>query len=165
MPRILITGLSGTGKSTVTTALRRRGFAAVDADAPGYSHEIAVDHDEVTGIGGGRDWVWREDRMRDLLAGDEAVLFVSGTSSNQGAFYPSFDHIVLLTAPVEVMLERLATRATNDFGKDPAQRERVVAMRETIEPMLRRGADLEVETTAPVEDVVEAILRHVGIGR
>lgn len=79
--RMLITGLSGTGKSTVIAALRERGYAAVDADAPGYSHEVAVDHGEVTGIGGGRDWVWREDRMRDLLEGDEDVLFVSGTLS------------------------------------------------------------------------------------
>jgi hypothetical protein len=30
-----------------------------------------------------------------------------------------------------------------------------------IEPLLRRGADLEVDTSAPLDDVVAAIRRHV----
>src|SRR2546430_17741022 len=39
----------------------------------------------------------------------------------QVLFYPRFDHIVLLSAPAEVLAERLATRATNPYGKDPAE--------------------------------------------
>jgi hypothetical protein len=34
------------------------------------------------------------------------VLFVQGTTRNQGLFYPRFDHIVLLSAPPEVLTER-----------------------------------------------------------
>jgi hypothetical protein len=49
------------------------------------------------------------------------VLFVQGTTRNQVLFYPRFDHIVLLSAPAEVLAERLATRATNPYGKDPAE--------------------------------------------
>ena len=49
------------------------------------------------------------------------MLFVQGTTRNQVLFYPRFDHIVLLSAPPEILAERLATRAANPYGKDPAE--------------------------------------------
>jgi shikimate kinase len=109
MKRVLLTGMSGTGKSTLIKALAARGYKAVDADDHGLSEWVAVPLDEPTGLGRGQDWVWREDRIQDLLASDDAeVLFLSGCSPNQGTFYPQFDHIVLLTAPAAVIVERLA---------------------------------------------------------
>ncbi|HSM02396.1 MAG TPA: hypothetical protein VK960_08175 [Acidimicrobiia bacterium] len=49
--RVLITGVSGSGKSTVIEALGDRGFDAVDLDAAPYSEEIEVDAAELTGLG------------------------------------------------------------------------------------------------------------------
>ena len=67
-----------------------------------------------------QDWVWREDRIPTLLATEDAgVLFVSGCAANMGQFLPQFDHIILLSAPAGVIVERLATRTTNDYGKHP----------------------------------------------
>jgi dephospho-CoA kinase len=43
MPRILITGLSGVGKSTVVHARRAQGHCAIDMDEPGWSY---VDDDK-----------------------------------------------------------------------------------------------------------------------
>jgi dephospho-CoA kinase len=162
MKRVLITGMSGTGTSTVVSELAARGQKAVDADAPGFSELVSVPSDELTGPGPGKDWVWNEDRVQDLLTtADADVLFVSGCSPNQGKFYPQFDHVVLLSAPAAVIAERLATRTTNDFGKDPGQLGRTLQLQQDIEPVLRRGADLEVDTTAPVDEVVTTILEHV----
>jgi broad-specificity NMP kinase len=161
MKRILITGMSGTGKSTVIAALTRRGYRAVGTDAEGYSHLVTVPEDEPTGLEPGTDWVWREDRMEALLATDEGdVLFVAGTAPNQGTFYDRFDSIILLSAPDEVMAERLATRTTNPYGSRPGEIARSLQMKVMVEPLLRRSADLEIDTSAPLEDVVEAILRH-----
>jgi dephospho-CoA kinase len=167
MKRVLLTGMSGTGKSTVIEELAIRGYRAVDADSDRYSHMVNVRAGEITGVGSGHDWVWREDRIQDLLSTtntkNTGFLFVSGCSSNQRKFYDRFDHIILLTAPVEVTVERLATRTTNTFGKDPAEVERTLQLKQEIEPLLRRGADLEIDTNIPIDQVVDKVLQHAGI--
>jgi hypothetical protein len=108
------------------------------------------------------DWVWREDRIRRLLSSEDGqTLFVSGCKSNQGKFYPQFDHIVLLSAPTHLIVERLATRTTNPYGKHPNELAQVLGYLRTVEPLLRRAASLEVDTSAPLDQVVAAILDHV----
>lgn len=162
--RVLITGVSGVGKSTVIEALQTRWIRAVDVDAPPYSEEIAVDNGELTGLGSGRDWVWRIDLVREIVeSGGDDVLIVSGCSPNQDELYDHFDHVVLLSAPPEVVEKRLTTRTNNPFGKRAGETERALAIQQEIEPLLREGADLEVDTTAPIEVVVSTILGAVGI--
>jgi shikimate kinase len=150
--RILVTGMSGTGKSTVLAGLARRGHRVVDTDYDGWSENVPLPD------GSGREQLWREDLMSALLAQDsDGPLFVSGCASNQSTFYDRFDAVVLLTAPTDVLLERLATRTTNPFGKDPAERDRILKDVATVEPWLRRTATVELSTERPVQDVVEAV--------
>ena len=164
MKRVLITGMSGTGKSSVIAALRSRGFRAVDADEDGYSHLVEVSGDEPTGLEPGTDWLWREDRMDALLRSPgDGLLFVGGCAPNQGLFRDSFDYVILLSAPAEVMAERLRTRTTNPYGHDEAEVARSLAMKELVEPLLRATADLEIDTRLPLDHVVETILRHVDV--
>jgi shikimate kinase len=157
---VLVTGMSGAGKSTVLAELARLGHAAVDTDHGGYIEEVRVP---------GRldpEPLWREDRMAALLDGHRGGhLFIAGTVANQGRFHPRFDAVVLLTAPLEVLLDRLATRTTNDFGKTTAERATIARDVEAVEPLLRRGATVEVDTRRPLADVVDAVLAAAGPAR
>jgi broad-specificity NMP kinase len=157
MKRVLLTGMSGTGKSTVLGELAARGYKTVDTDYGDWLVQVPDgDRD------GQMEWVWDEERMRRLLATEDSeALFVGGTVSNQGKFNPSFDHVVLLSAPTPVLLERLRTRTNNPYGKDPAEVAEILGYVETVEPLLRRRATLEVDTSAPLHDVVETIERLV----
>ncbi len=138
--------MSGTGKSTALAELARRGFRVVDTDEPGWKEPR--DGDEV----------WREDRMAALLAEDDGrTLYVSGCVPNQGAFYDRFDAVVLLSAPADVILERIATRPTNGFGKSPEERARVLADLAETEPLLRTGCTDQIDATQPLDDVVGAL--------
>lgn len=162
MKRILLTGMSGTGKSTIIAELAARGYKAVDADCDEFSEFAEYSGD--TGAFGppvevGRDWVWREDRMQDLLGAEDAdALFLSGCAENMGSFVPQFDHIILLSAPAEVIVARLAARTRNAYGSRPDQVARVLSLMETVEPLLRRIAGYEIDTSASVADVVAAVL-------
>src|SRR3989442_15370091 len=85
--RVLLTGMSGTGKSSVIRALASRGYKAVDTDYDGWSHMVDVPPGASPGGGATQDWLWREDRMAELLANEDAdVLFVSGAAPNQSKF-------------------------------------------------------------------------------
>jgi glutathione S-transferase len=148
--RVLITGMSATGKSTAVAKLAARGYRAVDLDEPGWSHRSPDG-----------DWVWNEPLVEALLAepgGD--VLFVSGCAESQIRFHPQFELIVLLSAPTDVLVERLRTRTTNRYGKRPEELAEVLRFVETVEPRLRRVADVEIDASAPLERVLEQIVAH-----
>jgi hypothetical protein len=68
---VLVTGMSGTGKSSALAELGRRGYRVVDTDEPGWS-EWVVDPGEV----GGGDWLWVEERMSELRDLNEADTLV-----------------------------------------------------------------------------------------
>lgn len=160
--RVLLTGMSGTGKSTTIRALRDLGHRAVDLDEPGWSEYRLWPDSPAPGEVPVREWLWREDRVRALLDGHvDGMLFVSGCAPNQARFRSAFDHVVLLTAPVALTVERLATRTNNDFGKDPAELAKVLADKREIEPLLARGATAQLETSVPVDEVVRALLALV----
>jgi shikimate kinase len=156
--RVLVTGMSGTGKSAALAELGRRGFRVVDTDLPGWSEWIEDEADpDVAG------WYWREDRIDELLdAEDERTLYVSGTVTNQGKFYDRFDAVVLLSAPAEVILERVDRRTTNPYGKDAAERERILFHLETVEPLLRATCTHELDASRPLDEVVAEL---IAIGR
>jgi len=161
--RVLLTGMSATGKSAVISRLAARGYKAVDMDYDGWSELVEVPaRTGLSGLREDRDWLWREDRLATLLSTEDAdVLFISGGATNQVKFYGQFDHIVLLTAPTSVMIERLRSRTNNPYGKHPDELARVLALKETVEPMLRRVADIEIDTSVPIDEVVEKILAVV----
>ncbi len=153
MGRVLVTGMSGTGKSTALAELGRRGFPVVDTDSPRWSDWVRAADDPAG------EWLWREDRMAELLASEhEQTLYVSGCMSNQGRFYDRFDAIVLLSAPVEVILERIEGRTTNDYGKGPGERDRILSHVETVEPLLRATCTHEIDASRPLDDVVDALV-------
>lgn len=134
----------------VLAELASRGHKTVDTDYGGWTERVAD------------EWLWREDRIARLLSTEDAdVLFVSGTVRNQVTFYPRFDHVVLLSAPAEVMRERLRSRTNNPYGKDPDELAEVLGFKQTVEPFLRSAADLEIDTSAPLDQVVARILSLV----
>jgi dephospho-CoA kinase len=106
--------------------------------------------------------MWRQDAIQALLTTEDVdVLFVAGCEENQAKFHTQFDHIVLLSAPLETLVARLATRTNNSYGKAPEELLRFIDDVQTVEPLLRLVASNEVRTTAPVNQVVTTILRLV----
>lgn len=128
--------------------LSELGLQVLDTDEPGWSEWS----DSEPGF------VWCEDRIADLLAGEVGPsLFVSGMVSNQGRFYARFDEIVLLSAPAEVLLRRIAARTTNSYGKTSEQRELVLRDLAEVEPLLRRTCTVEIDATRPLISIVNQL--------
>lgn len=131
---ILVTGMSGVGKSAVLGELHRCGYTTCDAG------ELLVWDGE---------WLFP-----DVLPDTQ---FVAGCASNQGRF--AWDAVVLLTAPVDVMLARIAARTDNSFGKTAGERAKILADTELVVPLLRRVADVELDATASLLSLADAMER------
>lgn len=143
--------MSGTGKSSVLLELAKRGHKVIDTDSDEWCEWVMA--------GGEPDWIWREERITALLASHSSgMLFVAGCKSNQGKFYPQFDAVVLLSAPSEVILKRIETRDTNNYGKNPLERQRVLEHLEFVEPLLRATASAEIDASKPLSEVADELI-------
>jgi shikimate kinase len=139
--------MSGAGKTTLLEALATRGYLAIDTD-----------YDNWTLASG----LWDEPRMAGLLAANPTVV-VSGTTENQVRFHDDFDDVVLLSAPVDVLVDRARRRTNNPYGRTPEHEAEIRGYVRDVEPRLRRSATLELDGRSPVEDLadaVEALLRQ-----
>jgi len=153
MSKVLLTGMAGTGKSSALAELRERGFRVVDTDDPGW-REYRKYPQPIDELHRG-EFIWVEERMNALLDSDDGrSLFVAGGVRNQSKFYDRFDAVVLLTAPLDVMLDRVARRTGNDYGKTELDRAEIVADVAEIEPLVRASCTHEIDANRPLAEIV-----------
>jgi gluconate kinase len=170
MPRnYLITGVAGTGKSTLAKELRRRGFAAYDVEE-GFSYHINKQTGERAAYPTNPtpEWyeqherVFNEEILKNLFKKHQhQPLFISSITANQAKFYPDFDKIFLLTAPDEVITHRLGTRTNNFFGRHPLELQRVIGRHQQFDDECKALGAIEIDATRPVSEMVDQILEHV----
>jgi shikimate kinase len=135
--------MSGVGKSTLLAEMSRRGYFVVDTDYDGWTLP---------------DGTWDESRVAALLTERDEVV-VSGTVENQGIFYRHFDQVILLSAPLSVLLDRVLRRSNNPYGKTAEEQARIERHVGEVEPLLRRGATAELDGRRPVEELADVVER------
>ena len=125
--------------------LARRGHLTIDTDYDGWTLPNGL---------------WDEARITELLTESTDVI-VSGTVENQVKFYPSFTHIVLLSAPIETLLSRVSTRTNNDYGHTHEQQAEIRNYVSTVEPLLRIRATMELDGQQPPAALADELERHL----
>lgn len=154
---VLVTGMSGTGKSSALAVLARNGHQTIDADEPGWIIQSQTPD--------GPEPLWDLGRVGALLDRHRAGwLFIAGCAANQRALYHRFDAVVLLSAPIGVLLERVTDRR-NRFGSTCEDRAKIASDLAAYEPLLRASADYEIVTTAPLAEVVSTLEQAARTGR
>ncbi|MEO5920213.1 MAG: AAA family ATPase [Pseudolysinimonas sp.] len=146
MPVVLVTGMSGTGTTSVLDELATRGYRTVDTDYDGWQVPSAD----------GSELVFDAERMRALFAEPgTAPVFLAGCVSNQGEF--PFDAVVLLAAPEAVILRRVEERTNNSYGSTPEDRAEISRNLRDVEPLLRRTCDIELDATRSISDLADDV--------
>jgi broad-specificity NMP kinase len=167
--RYLITGVAGTGKSTLAAELRKRGYAAYDTEE-GFSYYA----DKLTGEPVSRpheptqEWYDQHHRIFDekivmnLLKKHAAEpLFICSITANQAKFYPQFDKLFLLTAPDEIITHRLGTRTNNYFGRHPLDLQRVIGRHQQFDEELIADGAVVIDSTRPIQAVADEIIARI----
>jgi len=81
-----------------------------------------------------------------------------GGRSSSKSFYPRFDAVVLLSAPVDVLLRRIDARTTNDYGKTAEERALILSHVAEVAPLLRATCTHEIDATQQLDDVVAQLV-------
>lgn len=160
MANYLISGLSGTGKSSVCAEFKRRGYKAVESDEVfGYYG------DPKTGLPAPRhqlNWIWDKKKVDEvLLNANDGDIFVCGGSMNESDFKSYFKKSFTLYVDDATLEQRLLTRTNNNFGKHPEDLARQLDWNKgTVEYAISRGR-IPVDATRPLAEVVDDILKQI----
>jgi hypothetical protein len=169
MASYLITGIAGSGKSSVAQVLISNGYHAVDADAS-YSHWLDLKTGESYASRPRKtkdwanyfEWVWQESKILEVIGNQQhKALFICGMSGNQANFYRLFDKIFLLKADPATISYRLKARVNNPFGKRPGDIETALSLQSAFDLRAINAGAISIPSTQPVAKVIDEILRHV----
>ena len=176
MPLVLVTGISGSGKSAVCVALQQRGLEAHDMDLDGIAawvHRASGVPAPMTDVAdsGARtaEWLaaheWRvvPSRVEALAqgSGDQSV-FLCGMASNQDDVSHLFAVVICLDVDEATLRDRLATRTSNDFGRSEHELTAILGWRDAVQDAYRRGGAVIVDATLPLDDVVQTVIDASG---
>jgi hypothetical protein len=116
MSAVLITGVSGAGKSTIAAVLARRGLASIDADGdPWLARSVDPDGNVVEDLSvpdfawlARHSWAWDPARLDELIrAAGPATLYVCGGAENELELADRLTQVFLLELDEPTMLARL----------------------------------------------------------
>lgn len=167
--RCLITGVAGTGKSTLAKELRKRGYAAYDTEE-GFSYYVDKRTGERCAYPKSPSPQWYETHERVF---DEKILlnlfkkhadeplFIATITANQAKFYPEFDKLFLLTAPDDVITHRLGTRTNNYFGRNPLDLQRVIGRHQQFDDELTACGAIKIDATRSISQMADEILAQL----
>jgi len=165
MHNYLISGLPGTGKTTIENELQKLGYEVINTDdAWGYCGDIeaetsverpAIPTKEWFKTHG---WIWNSQTVRPLLQAPRGKpLFICGGSRNESKFYDLFDKIFVLHIPDDVMRQRLLAR-NDPLTSSELHISRMIDYNKDTYDHARRIGGILVETTEPVDQCVQQIL-------
>lgn len=132
--KILITGIAGTGKTTVLSELQKHGYVVIDLDATGICRWRDKETQEITEYGPtGRDFEWLTrhgwycdiDKLKQLLSTirEDKDVFVAAITENIEELATEFEKVFMLIADDSVVKERLNSRTNNHFAKKEDEQE------------------------------------------
>lgn len=167
--KYLITGVAGSGKSTIAKELKKRGYAAYDTEV-GFSYHVDKQTGEKVAYPANPSLEWYDQHERVF---DEKILenlfkkhaheplFICSITANQKKYYPQFDKIFLLTANDETLIKRIEQRTDNHFGKHPLELQRIISRHQAFDDELRAAGAVVINSNQPTEKVADGILSYV----
>jgi adenylate kinase family enzyme len=174
MSFILVTGISGAGKSTARKELIHRGYEVHGIDEDGIARWVNKLTGAVTGrvdasarspgFTQGNDWMVDPECVRQLAqSAQDRPVFLCGAVANEIEVWNLFNTVVLLSIDEATMRDRVAQRTTNDFGKNPHELELMLKWRRTIDDDYRRYGAVIIDAMRPVAEVVDEIVQELPI--
>jgi broad-specificity NMP kinase len=166
--RFFITGVAGTGKSTVARVLTAHGYKGVDIDAETTiagsvnihtGERETVPNPRPIGWAPNHKWMWDDEKLREYLSSQNDDVFLCGFAWNQADFYDIFDKVFVLTLDDKTLTDRIITRTNNSFGKHPHELATTLGLNRTLTQSAIAAGAVSIEASRDLETVMNEIVR------
>lgn len=168
---VLVTGTSGTGKSSIAQSLKSLGHVSYDGD---YDLGIAFWQNKLTGLaeemplqppndwGATHNWMWNIDVLKASLEDQKAEnVFICGSASNQAEAYSLFDVFIQLRVTNDTLRNRIINRTNNHFGKQPKELAWILAHNMHTDTAMPSEKTIFIDTDQPLQNIVREIISQV----
>lgn len=173
---VLVTGVSGAGKTAIAKQLNSFGQRAISLDGyPGLCtwadrHMRPVQRRVQPTLPWLQDhrWIWMPEVLDalidDLHRTTEDVVWLTGVAANTTALADRFDLRILLRLDQATMLQRVhSPTRSNSFGRAGASAQLLRQRFHHDQQALARICDTAVDATTALEDVGRALLIELGM--
>lgn len=171
-PRLfIITGISGSGKTTIARQLLRRGEVAFDSKLnPGLYQFVDIEGSVTSSIKlhdenwrAAYKWSLNEVALESLLQryGKAERVFLCGRA-NLFRYWDKADQVFLLKVDRSTLQKRLNSESRDNlFGKDKVTQSKLLSELDTIQNKIAEKGAIIIDARLPVEEVIDEILSRV----
>ncbi len=171
---ILISGVGGSGKTTLAHELKARGYETYDMEeAPDLFQMIhkttgdvvvdldTFDNNDVENIKQ-YDWNINRNELKRLIAKQQDdVAFYCGIASNQDDVLNLFTKVIILVANPDTIITRLKSRKDNEHGHTEDVRAWVLSWKDWWEDHALEKGGIAVEADADANTVADRLIAEV----
>lgn len=167
---VYITGVAGSGKTSVCAELAKRGyraynieeikglFSALDRRTGKPFVNYNDDDFEMVKY---HDWKCDKNGLQELMQkNDESISFYCGIASNTDEILPLFHRSVLLKASPQAIRKRLIERKNNNFAKTYEVREWVLGRKDFFEDHMKAKGAIVIDADQSLPDVADDIIER-----
>jgi broad-specificity NMP kinase len=166
--KILITGVAGTGKSTLSNLLNTEGIISIDVSAvPNlcYWREKTTHNKIEFGKERNEKWFELNERICDpaylsTIINNYSNIVLCGSFSNIFELLYLFDKVILLQCNYDELIVRLRRR-NSDFGKTIIEQNIIKKWQKVFDPQMLSFGAIHLNTNAPIKIVLENIIHQI----
>ena len=172
MALVYITGVSGSGKSSIRNALRTLGYETYDVDETDISIITELKTGNLVEMAPANlrenDWFRRHswtilpsaiNRLKDLS--DNKLVFLCGAAKNDKNYWDIFDLVICLDINEKELRRRIANRKDNDYGKNSLELQEILNWHGVATENYRALGAHVIDAERPINEVTIMILNLV----
>lgn len=167
--KLLVTGVSGTGKSTICRALAVRGVQTIGIDeTPGLSYWVNKETKEklikkadfTEAFLAEHEWVCDMELLQKLVETTEGTVVICGNVENIKECIDFCDKTLFLSCDAQTLFARIDARKDNDYGKSEDAKQFILGYMQELEDVCMQAGAIRINVQQPIDAVVAEVMTY-----